>query len=167
MIFIKKKFLVLIVIFALVAITAVNSFTTSTQDFDGLFTMDVPIGQHYSDSVLCISNKPLYCTKKYCEDDSGCEIGEHDFVVYYYDNSQLFEGESNAAEHAVHAATTTFLYEFYNRDGDLIVLYNDLGMHNVPEYLVGVTNDDGSKMVFVGGYDLNMLKSYANSVKFS
>ena len=46
-------------------------------------------------------------------------------------------------------------------------MYNDLGMHNVPEYLVGVTNDDGSKMVFVGGYDLNMLKSYANSVKFS
>jgi hypothetical protein len=39
-------------------------------------------------------------------------------------------------------------------------------MRNLPEYVVGVTNDDGSKVVFVGGYDLNMLKKYAKSVEF-
>ena len=71
------------VILALVCVTAVNSFATSSQDFDGLFTMDVPLGQHYSDLTWCHSNKALGCTKQYCEDNSDCVIGEDDFAVYY------------------------------------------------------------------------------------
>ena len=164
--FIKKKWLILIVILALIGVTAVNSFATSSQDFDGLFTMDVPIGQHYSDSAWCFSNKPLGCAKQYTEDDDpNCVIDKDEFAVYYYDNSQLVSGESSAAEHAGNVLTTSFIYEVYQRDGDLLILHNDIGMTNLPEYLVGVTNNDGSKVVFVGGYDLGMLKSYASSVK--
>ena len=163
---IKKKLLLLIVILALVCVTAVNSFATSSQDFDGLFTMDVPLGQHYSDLGWCYSNKPLGCTKQYCEDNSDCVIGKDDFAVYYYDDSQLSVGESNVADHSLHVLTTTFLYDFYQSDGDLIILHNDIGMRNLPEYVVGVTNDDESKVVFVGGYDLDMLKKYADSVEF-
>ena len=163
---IKKKWLILMVIMALVCITAVNSFASSSQDFDGLFTMDVPLGQHYSDLTWCHSNKALGCTKQYCEDNSDCVIGENGFAVYYYDDSQLSVGESNAAEHAVHVLTTTFIYDFYQSDGDLIILHNNITMRNLPEYVVGVTNDDGSKVVFVGGYDLNNLKRYADSVEF-
>ena len=163
---IKKKWLLLMVILALVCVTAVNSFATSSQDFVGLFTMDVPLGQHYSDLTWCYSNKALGCTKQYCEDNSDCVIGEKDFAVYYYDDSRLSVGESNAAEHALHVLTTTFIYDFYQSDGDLIILHNNISMRNLPEYVVGVTNDDGSKVVFVGGYDLNMLKKYAKSVEF-
>ena len=163
---IKKKLLLLMVILALVCVTAVNSFATSSQDFDGLFTMDVPLGQHYSDLGWCHSNKPLGCTKQYCEDNSNCVIGEDDFAVYYYDDSQLSVGESNAADHSLYVLTTTFLYDFYQSDGDMIILHNDIGMQNLPEYVVGVRNDDSSKAVFVGGYDLDMLKKYANSVEF-
>lgn len=163
---IKKKWLLLMVILALVCVTAVNSFATSSQDFDGLFTMDVPLGQHYSDLTWCHSNKALGCTKQYCEDNSDCVIGEDDFAVYYYDDSTLPVGESNAADHAVHVLTTTFIYDFYQSDGDLIILHNNIDMRNLPEYVVGVRNDDSSKVVFVGGYDLNMLKKYAKSVEF-
>ncbi len=163
---IKKKWLLLMVILALVCVTAVNSFATSSQDFDGLFTMDVPLGQHYSDLTWCHSNKALGCTKQYCEDNSDCVIGEDDFAVYYYDDSRLPVGESNAADHAVHVLTTTFIYDFYQSDGDLIILHNNIDMRNLPEYVVGVRNDDSSKVVFVGGYDLNMLKKYAKSVEF-
>ena len=163
---IKKKWLVLMVILVLCCVAAVNSFGTSSQDFDGLFTMNVPLGQHYSDLGWCYSNKPLGCTHQYCEDNSDCVIGEDDFAVYYYDDSQLSYDESNAAEHAVNVLTTTFLYDYYQSEGDLIVLHNNIAMQNLPEYIVGVMNDDASKVVFVGGYDLNMLKSYANSVEF-
>ena len=163
---IKKKWLLLMVILALVCVTAVSSFATASQDFDGLFTMDVPLGQHYSDLGWCHSNKPLGCTKQYCEDNSDCVIGENDFAVYYYDDSQLSAGESNAADHALHVLTTTFLYDFYQSDGDMIILHNDIGMQNLPEYAVGVRSDDESKVVFVGGYDLDMLKKYAGSVEF-
>ena len=157
---IKKKWLLLMVILALVCVTAVNSFATSSQDFDGLFTMDVPLGQHYSDLTS------LGCTKQYCEDNSDCVIGKDDFAVYYYDDSRLPVGESNAADHAVHVLTTTFIYDFYQSEGDLIILHNNIDMRNLPEYVVGVRNDDSSKVVFVGGYDLNMLKKYADSVEF-
>ena len=39
-------------------------------------------------------------------------------------------------------------------------------MRNVPKYVVGLTNDDGSEVVFVGGYDLNNLNQYVNSIRF-
>jgi hypothetical protein len=164
--FIKKKWLILIVILAIIGVTAVNSFATSSQDFDGLFTMDVPIGQHYRDVTWCHSNKPLGCAIQYWYDDPNGLIDKDEFAVYYYDNSQLWSGESNAWEHAVNVLTTSFVYNVYQTDGGFLVLHNDIDMSNLPEYLVGVTNDDGSKVVFVGGYDLNMLKSYASSVQF-
>ena len=43
---------------------------------------------------------------------------------------------------------------------------NDIGMRNMPPYLVGTANDDGSEAVFVGGHNLNDLKRYAHSVEF-
>ena len=168
MILIKKRWLLLIVILALIAITAVSSFTTATQDFDGLFTMNVPIGEHYSDAAWCYDNKPLGCAKEYLKDDDpNGVIDEDEFAVYYYDNSQVSGGYSNAADYSVHVLTTSFVYNFYQSDGDMLVFYNDIGMTNLPEYVVGVRSDDNSKAVFVGGYDLDMLKSYANSVEFT
>lgn len=46
----------------------------SNQDFDGLFAMDVLIGQHYSDVAWCTANGALGCANEYLEDNAGCEI---------------------------------------------------------------------------------------------
>lgn len=139
---------------------------SSTQDFDGLFTMNVPLGHHYSDVAWCRSNGALGCAKEYWEDDSGCEIDGNEMVCYFYDNSQLVEGESNAWQHAVNDLTVSYLYKVYQDDGNSLVLTNDIGMRNMPPYLVGKVNEDGSKAVFVGGYNLNNLKKSADSIEF-
>ena len=138
----------------------------STYDFDGLFTMDLPMGQEYSDMSWCLDNKRLSCAAEYWEKDAGCEIDGDEAVMFYYDDSLLVNGESNAFEHAVNVLTRTYLYKLYQKDGDLLILTNDIDMQNLPKYLVGVSNDDGSKAVFVGGYNLNELKAYASSIKF-
>ena len=139
---------------------------SSTYDFDGLFAMDVPAGQHYSDVAWCRANGALGCAREYWEDNAGCEIDGNEFVVYYYNNSQLVEGESNAWQHAINDLTGSYLYTVYQDDGDSIILTNDIGMRNMPQYLVGKVNGDGSKVVFVGGYDLDDLKKYADSIEF-
>ena len=140
---------------------------SSTQDFDGLFTMDVPLGQHYSDIAWCLSNGALGCANEYWEDNAGCEIDGDEFVVYYYDNSQLVEGESDAWQHATNDLTTSYLYEVYQNDGDSLVLKNDIGMKNMPLYLVGKADANQSKAVFVGGYNLDVLKKYSDSIEFN
>lgn len=129
--------------------------------------MNVPLGQHYSDAVWCYSNKPLGCAKEYLnDDDANGVIDEDEFAVYYYDDSQVRGGYSNAADYSIDVLTKSFVYDFYQSDGDMLVFNNDIGMTNLPKYVVGVRSADNSKVVFVGGYDLDMLKSYASSVKF-
>ncbi|WP_297826832.1 hypothetical protein [uncultured Methanobrevibacter sp.] len=138
----------------------------STYDFNGLFTIDLPMGQEYSDVSWCHSNKPLSCAAEYWEKNAGCEIDGDEAVIYYYDTSLLVGGESNVYKHAVNVLNKTYLYKIYQKDGNLLIMRNDIGMTNLPEYLVGVGSDDGSKAVFVGGYNLEKLKSYASSIKF-
>ena len=93
-------------------------------------------------------------------------MDKNEFVVYYYNNSLLVEGESNALQHSLNGLNTSYLYKIEQNDGNLFVLTNDIGMRNMPPYLVGTANDDGSEVVFVGGYNLNDLKRYAHSVEF-
>ena len=139
---------------------------TSSQDFDGNFTMDVGFGKHYEDVSWCRPNGALGCAGEYWEDDAGCDLEENDIVVYYYDNSLLVDGESNAWQHAVNDLTMSYLYEIVQDDGDLVVLKTDIYMHNTAPYLVGKSNADGSKAVFIGGYHPDELKKYADSVEF-
>ena len=139
----------------------------SSQDFDGNFTMDVPMGKHYSNVAWCWSNGALGCADEYWADDAGCDLRENDMVVYYYDNSLLIGGESNAWQHAVDDLTTSYLYEIFQDDGNSLVLKTDVFMHNTPPYLVGKPNEDGSKVVFVGGYHLNDLNRYIDTVEFN
>ena len=139
---------------------------SSTYDFDGHFTMNVPLGKHYSDVAWCRPNGALGCAAEYWEDGAGCELDKNEFVVYYYNNSLLVEGESNALQHSLNGLNTSYLYKIEQNYGNLFVLTNDIGMRNMPPYLVGTANDDGSEAVFVGGHNLNDLKRYAHSVEF-
>ena len=56
---ISKRFYLLLIIIGIFFIVAFTSFVYSSQDFDGLFTMDVPLGKHYEDQSYCYQNKPL------------------------------------------------------------------------------------------------------------
>ena len=138
----------------------------STQNFDGLFTMDVPIGQHYNNDGWCWASGGLGCAKEYWEENAGCEIDNDEMVVYYYDTSVLVDGESNTVQHALKTLNTSYMYHINQNDGNFFVLTNDIGMRNIPPYIVGVANDDGSEVVFVGGYNLNDLIKRADSVEF-
>ncbi len=112
--------------------------------------MDVPLGQHYSDVAWYWANGAVGCVKEYWEDNAGCEIDGNELVIYYYDNSQLVEGESNVWQHAINDLTTSSFYEIYQNDGDSILLINDIEMSNMRPYLIGKVNDDESKVIFVG-----------------
>lgn len=142
------------------------TFPLFNQDFDGLFTMNTQMGKQYSDIAYCLPNGAFGCQKEYWEKNAGCEIDGDELVIYYYDNSWLVDGESNAWEHAINTLTSTYFYNVSGEDGNLLILTNDVGMKNVPPYLVGISNNDGSKVVFVGGFYLENLKTCANSVKF-
>ena len=161
-----KKLLIAVIVLALISFTLVFAVQNNSQDFDGNFTMNVPIGKEYYDVSYCLPNGRLGSAMEYWDVNSGCEMAEDEFVVYYYDNSCLVEDETNAWQHAINVLTTSYLYEPYQNEGNLVILSNDIGMRNMPPYIVGVTNDDQSKVVFVGGYHLDDLKHYANTVKF-
>ncbi|WP_298501128.1 hypothetical protein [uncultured Methanobrevibacter sp.] len=159
----KKIFiLILVVIIALCLIMPI----TSTQDFDGNFTMEVPFGSHYSNVAWCRANGALGCADEYWEENAGCDLDENEMVVYYYDDSLLGDGESNVLQYAVDDLTYTYLYEIHNDDENSLVLKTDYSMHNTPTYLVGKVNGDASKVVFVGGHNLDDLIHYANTIKF-
>ncbi len=161
-----KKLGVLCIVLLLVSVTVVFAVQNNTQDFDGNFTMNVPIGKEYYDASYCLPNGRLGCVMEYWDVNSGCQMADDDIVMYYYDNSCLVKGETNAWQHAIDTLTTSYLYKPYQNEGNLVILTNDIGMSNMPPYIVGVTNNDQSKVVFVGGYHLDDLKHYANTVKF-
>lgn len=48
-----------------------------------------------------------------------------------------------------------------------MIFTNDMGMSAVPTFLAGKSSENGDEIVFVGGRDLNLLKHYANTIKFS
>ena len=162
----KKALLIIIIIVAIISLVSINSIQSSRQDFDGLFEMNVPMGIHYRDIAYCLPNGRLGCVKEYWDENSGCDMSKGEIVIYYYDDSCLSGGESNTLDHAINTLTTSYFYKFNQNDGKLMILTNDLGSKNMPPYIVGVSNDDDSKVVFVGGYDLNDLKYYANSIEF-
>ncbi len=161
----NKKIILIIVIFVVIALLLIMPIN-STHDFEGLFTIELPICQKYQNVAWCWPNGALGCKNEYWEVNAGCEINDNEVVIYYYDNSLLSDGELDAWQHAVNDLTTSYFYEFNQNDGNLLILTNDLDMKNMPPYLVGTKNDDNSKVVFVGGYHLDDLKKYADSIEF-
>lgn len=160
-----KKILTIFII-AFIALFALSSLNFAGQDFDGLFTMDVPLGQHYSNVAWCKPSGGLGCLNEYWEDNAGCDIEEGDMVIYYYNNSWLVDNEANAREHALNTLTTSYMYEYNGNDGDLIVLTNDIDMKAMPPYLVGKSSGDDSEIAFVGGKNLDDIKRYADTIEF-
>lgn len=162
----NKKLIVVAVILLIISLTSVYGIFFSNQNFEGKFTMDVPMGKHYQDVAYCYPNGGLGCIAEYVDTGSDDYFEEGDIIVYYYNNSLLVDGESNAWQHAINGLTTSYLFKLDHNDGDLTILTNDLDMNAIPHYLVGKSNDDGSEAVFVGGNNLDDVKRYAGTVEF-
>ncbi len=161
----NRKVFIIIIILTVISLTAVFAINVSNQDFDGHFTMDVPLGKHYRDVAYCLPNGGLGCKCEYWEDNAGCDIEDGDIVIYYYNNSLLVDGESNALEHAMSALTTSYFYQ-PSKDGDLIVLTNDVDMRKLPPFMAGKSTENGDEVVFVGGRNLDDVKHFANTIEF-
>lgn len=161
----NKKALLIIIILAVISLMAIHAINSSSQDFDGHFTMDVPLSKHYHDVAYCRPNGGLGCKCEYWEDNAGCDIEVGDIVIYYYNESVLAEGESNVYEHAVNALTTSYFYKAY-MDGDLTIMTNDGDMSAMPTYLAGKSTQNGDEAVFVGGRSLDDVKHYADTIEF-
>lgn len=127
--------------------------------------MNLPLSQHYVEVAYCLPCGELGCEREYWEENAGCFIEGDEMVVYYYNESVLADGESDTWQHAITTLKSTYLYDDYGTDGKLVILNNSLPVRNVPQYLVGLSNDDNSEVVFVGGYNLDKLKFYANSIE--
>lgn len=162
---INKKTIMFIIILIIVALFLIMP-SSSTYDFEGLFTIDLPPGQNYWNVAWCHEGGGLGCKNEYWERDAGCDINGKEVVVYYYNGSLLEPGQTDVGQYAVDTLNKSYIYQFYQSDGDLIVLKNDIGMHAVPPFMVGKISDDRSEAVFVGGCNLDDLKEYSRSVEF-
>ena len=162
----NKKILVVIIILAIGLLIYAFPINLFAQDFEGHFTMNVPMGKQYRDVAYCLPNGDLSSAAEYWEVNTDCEIDDGEIVVYYFNNSILSDGESNALQHALNGLTTSYMYQQASNDGNLIVLTNDIDMKGLPPYLAGKSNEDGSEAVFVGGRNLNDVKNYANTIEF-
>lgn len=162
----NKKILAAIIILSIVSLMCVFSISMSAKNFDGHFTMNVPMGKQYRDIAYCLPNGGLGSIAEYWDVNTNCEIEDGDIVIYYYNNSLLSDGESSAWQHALNGLTTSYLYQRAPDDGNLVILTNDIDMKGMPPYLAGKSNEDGSEAVFVGGRNLNDVKLYANTIEF-
>lgn len=165
----NKKSLIAIFVLILIIISLVALILPklSSQDFDGHFTMNVPLAKHYRDVAWCWGNGGLGSQCEYWEDNDEGVITGNDIVIYYYNNSLLSDGESNALQHAVEGLTHSYCFQRHPDDGNLMVFTNDIGMSAVPTFLVGKSSESGDEVVFVGTRDLDLAKRYANTIEFS
>ena len=65
----STKILVFLVLLSVVALVLIMPIS-STYDFDGLFTVDLPMGQEYSNVAWGYANGALGCKNEYWEKDA-------------------------------------------------------------------------------------------------
>lgn len=164
----KKLFTIFLM--AVIAVLVLPSFNFAddepydTQFFDGSFNMTVNLGKVY---VPSHSNGSLGSVREYTDNNSDGNFRQGDINVYYYNESVLKDNETDVLEHVLNELTDTYSYQINGNDGDLIILQNDKDMCGIPFFLVGKSSSNASKVVFVGGQNMNDLTGYAKTIVFS
>lgn len=138
----------------------------TNQSFDGLFTMEFPLGKEYADISSNWSSGSLGSSREYVVNNSDGNFRQGDINVYYYNTSLLNGNESDLTDHVLGELTATYSYQI-NQNKDIIILQNDNDMCEIPFFLVGKSSADKREIVFVGGEDLNELTVYADTIEFS
>ena len=118
-----------------------------TVDFNGLFKMDV-----WEESDF--NAYDTYHNSTYDWIQINSEPSGNVEYVYYWEDSSISDAVSNLKD----------TYSNYQIEGDYVILSTDYVSGN-NQYCVGVQSAD-NEVVFIEGADLDVLKTYADSIVF-
>ena len=132
-----------------------NNGEYKTVDFNGLFRMDV----NESSTFHEISPDSDWYVSKQWDNDMKDDVYVFDGYneVFYWKNTNLSEVVSNLST----------IYHNPKYEGDIVILecYSKTSEPSYYDYLVGTQSDD-NEVVLIMGSDLDLLKTYANSIVF-
>ena len=133
-----------------------DSSNFKTIDFNGLFRMDVNGSSTFHEVP---PDDAWYVSKQWNNDVNETVYSFDGFhIVYYWKNTNLEEVVSNLSR----------IYHNPIYEDNIVILECYSHTYNNPayyDYLVGTQSEDG-EVVLVSGSDLNLLKTYANSIVF-
>lgn len=171
--FMDKKFFTLLAVFIVaISVASVCAVETTNHDFNGLFKMDVPSAENFINSTESGLYAPELSAALYEFGDEavlkdGADLKDN-ITVYYYDESTI-SGEykaGNTTDFVTSMLKSNSVYMDEPTQEDSIFIWNDTVSQSDAKYLVGVSSDDDTKMVCIEGFNLDDLKTYANSVEF-
>lgn len=158
----NMKILTVLAVFIIgVSIAGVYAAETANHDFDGLFRMDVPSSENFTNPVDEGQYSPGL--------SANVQYDGENFSVYYYNESNMaddFDAE-NITDYLPQMLKSNSVYmDDPVVEENLYVWNNTVGGSSGAAYLVGVSSDDGSQMVCIEGNNLDDLKTYAGTVEF-
>lgn len=146
-----------------ISIAGVVAVETTNQDFDGLFKMDIPATENFTNPV----DEGQYAP----ELSANAQFEGENFTIYYYNDSSMstdFNAE-NITDYLPQMLKSNSVYmDEPEIDGNLYVWNSSVvGGSSSSNYLVGISSDDATQMVCLEGDNLDDLKMYAGSVEFN
>lgn len=157
----NKKIIILVVFAAVISLASVYAVETTNHDFDGLFKMDVPVDENFTNSVEESQFSANLCANvEY--------IGQNVSVFYYNESNMVSDFDAkNITDYLPKMLKSNS--GFMNDpviDGNLYIWNNTVGGSSDGSYLVGIPSDDATEMVCVEGNNFDDLKTFINSVEF-
>ncbi|MBR3720289.1 hypothetical protein [Methanobrevibacter thaueri] len=158
----NKKIIFLLTVFMVaISLASVYAVETTNHDFDGLFKMDVPVDENFTNPV----EEGQFAPKL----SANAEYVGQNFSVFYYNESNMASdfNAKNITDYLPQMlkSNSVFMGE-PSIDGNIYIWNNTVGGSSDGSYLVGVPSEDATEMVCVEGNNLDDLKTFANSVEF-
>lgn len=157
----KKIIFLLTVFMVVISLASVYAVETTNHDFDGLFKMDVPVDENFTNPV----EEGQFAPKL----SANAEYVGQNFSVFYYNESNMASdfNAKNITDYLPQMlkSNSVFMGE-PSIDGNIYIWNNTVGGSSDGSYLVGVPSEDATEMVCVEGNNLDDLKTFANSVEF-
>lgn len=158
----NKKIITLLAVFAVViSLASVYAVETTNHDFDGLFKMDVPVDENFTNPV----EEGQYSAKL----SANAEYVGQNISVYYYNESNMAPdfNANNLTDYLPQMlkSNSAFMDEPVI-DGNVYIWNNTVGGSSGGLFLVGIPSDDATEMVCMEGNNLDDLKTFINSVEF-
>ena len=158
----NEKIITLLAVFAVViSLASVYAVETTNHDFDGLFKMNVPVDENFTNPVAEGQFAPNLC--------ANAEYDGQNVSVYYYNESNMSSdyNAKNMTDYLPKMLKSNSVYmNEPSIDGNLYIWNNTLGGSSNGAYLVGIPSEDATEMVCVEGNNLDDLKNFINSVQF-
>ncbi|WP_296876326.1 hypothetical protein [uncultured Methanobrevibacter sp.] len=158
----NKKIITLLAVFAVViSLASVYAVETTNHDFDGLFKMNVPVDENFTNPV----KEGQFSAKL----SANAEYAGQNISVFYYNESNMapdFKAENITDYLPKMLKSNSVFMDEPSIEGKVYIWNNTAGGSSDGLYLVGISSDDAKEMVCVEGNNLDDLKSFINSVEF-